>query len=157
MAIRAWLLLPVLLTACVQEATVPSMGDRVVELRVLPSAATLGPEEILTITASLTNTLDQTVVLGFNTTCQVLIYVRNDAGRIVTPEGGSHSCPGVSTQMTIPALATITREFLWTGRGEFGTGATGPRLPAGRYFVSATLNATNYSTVGFAVLVTLTD
>lgn len=153
---RALLLLAPLFLACSNEPTVPGIGEQLIELRVSPAPTTLAPGQSTTITATLTNTLDEEVLLIFPTTCQILVYVRNETGRVVAPEAG-HNCPRVPSQLGIPALGTVTRTIVWDGRGEFGTGGTTARLPAGKYFVSARLEADNYRTVGFPVLVTLVD
>lgn len=152
-------LIPVLVgaaVACSNEADIPSLGEQVIELRVAPSLTTLQPGDSTLITATLTNTLDEDVLLVFSTTCQILVYVSNETGRVVTPAAG-HNCPGIPSQLPIPALGTVTRLVTWDGRAEFGTSGGAPRLPAGKYYVSAQLDAANYRTVGFPVLVTLVD
>lgn len=150
------LLLFAAVVACSDEATVPALGEQLIELRVSPAPTSLAPGQSTTITATLTNTLDEDVLLIFPSTCQILVYVRDAMGRVVTPAAG-HNCPRVVSQLGIPALGTVTRTVTWDGRGEFGTGGTTARLPAGKYYVSARLEADNYRTVGFPVLVTLVD
>ena len=57
---------------------------------------------------------------------------------------------------TFPANGVITRKFVWTGRTDFiPTSATTTPLPAGTYYVSAAINALNYSTIAPAVKVDL--
>lgn len=143
--------------ACVEEPSIPKLGDQGIELTVTPSAFLLHAGEIDTITVTITNHVAEQVRLIFPTTCPVRPYIRDDAGRTRVPADGIHNCPPIQSQLLIPAGGTVTRVFYWTGGTQFDALPPSPRLPAGRYYVSATLDAEGFSTVGFPVLITLVD
>lgn len=144
--------------ACVEEPSIPKLGDQGIEVTVTPSAFLLHAGEIDTITVTITNHVAEQVSLVFPSTCPVRPYIRDADGRIQVPEGGVHSnCPPIQSQLLIPAGGAVTREFYWTGGTQFDALPASPRLPAGRYYVSANLDAEGFSTLGFAVLITLVD
>ena len=144
--------------ACVEEPSIPKLGDQGIEVTVAPSAFLLHAGEIDTITVTITNHVAEQVRLIFPTTCAVRPYIRDEGGRIKVPEDGVHSdCPPIQSQLLIPAGGAVTQEFYWTGGSQFDALPASPRLPAGRYYVSANLDAEGFSTVGFAVLITLVD
>lgn len=142
--------------ACVEEPTIPRLGDQPVQVTLTTSHSVLGPGEVLTITATITNTLSEEVTLVFPTLCEVRVFVRDDRGAIVAPDKGVHNCPEITTQLNINAGGTVVREFAWAGGAQLDGAPPLPRLPAGQYFISATLDAVGYSTIAFAVIVTLT-
>lgn len=144
--------------ACVEEPTIPKLGDPAIEVSVTPSTFVLNPGEIDTISVTITNNVAEQIRLIFPTTCPVHPYIRDADGRVQVPAGGVHNdCPPIQSQLLIPAGGTVTREFYWTGGVQFDALPASPRLPAGRYYVSANLDADGFSTVGFAVLITLVD
>lgn len=144
--------------ACVEGPSIPKLGDEGIEVTVTPSSFVLHTGEIDTITVTITNHVAEQIRLIFPTTCPVRPYIRDGDGRIQVPEGGVHNnCPPIQSQLLIPAGGTVTREFYWTGGTQFDALPPSPRLPAGRYYVSANLDAEGFSTVGFAVLITLVD
>ncbi|HSA56344.1 MAG TPA: hypothetical protein VLE53_11615 [Gemmatimonadaceae bacterium] len=158
----ARLLLPTALVtsalgACVEEPTIPALRDQAIELTVTPSSFVLRTGEIDTITVTITNRLAEQVRLVFPTTCPVRLAIRDADARLRVPEGGVYDCPAIQSQLLIPPGGAITEEFYWTGGTQFDALPPSPRLPAGRYYASARLEAAGYSTVGFAVLITLVD
>jgi len=156
MTTRPFIPLALLVTmACVQEATIPKIGEQVIELTIAVSHGELAPGQVDTITVSATNHLEQNVRLVFPTTCQILVYIRNRTSRLVVPEGGSYDCIPVPSQIVFPAMGTVNRQFIWQGGSDFVPPGTAARLPAGDYFVTATMNAQGYSTSAFAVRITL--
>lgn len=142
--------------ACVEEPTIPRLGDKPIQLSLTTSSAVLGPGEVITITVTITNTLSEPATLVFPTLCEVRVFIRDERGNLMVPDDGVHDCPPLTTQLNLPPQGTVTREFTWSGAGQLNTPPTEPRLPPGQYFVSATLDAVDYSTVAFAVTVTLT-
>lgn len=150
------LLLLLSAAACVEEPNIPRLGDKPIQLTLSTSSSVLGPGEVITITAHITNTLSEPASLLFPTLCEVRVFIRDDRGTLVVPENGTHDCPNISTQLNLQPQGTVTREFTWSGGGQLNSPSTATRLPPGQYFVSATLDAVDYSTVAFAVTVTLT-
>lgn len=152
-------LAPLLLSAigCVQETTIPRLGDKPVTISITTSSSVLRTGESLTISVHIVNTLSEPVQLAFPTLCQVRVFIRNDRGNLVVPADGAHDCPTISSQLTLDAGDSTIREFPWSGGPELDGAAPAQRLPAGRYYITANLDAAGYSTVAFAVLVNIVD
>lgn len=148
--------LAALTLGCQQEPTVPRIGTPIIALTMSfrTTSFQVGRPDTITVTA--TSSFDQAARLLFNTDCQILLTIRNVAGDAVVPPNGRHTCLQLATSLVIPANGTVTRRFVWAGRTEFIPPGSSVALPAGSYFVSASLNATNYSTFAPAVRVELT-
>lgn len=131
---------------CIQDPSVPKLGDDPVTLTLQLSTLSLQPGTPDTIIATVTNTLDQGVRLDFSGLCQVFVDVRNQAGDIVTPRGGRPECLPVPSVLLLAAGGTQQFMVVWTGGFKFSPPDTPEKVPAGAYFVSAQLIANGYST-----------
>jgi hypothetical protein len=142
-------------TSCVEEATVPKIGEQPIELKVAVSASTIRVGEVDTITVTATSLFDEPVRLVFPTMCQIRAYVRNATGRVVVP-GAGYSCLEVPSQIIFQPRGVVTRLFIWHGASEFTPPGSGAPLPPGDYYVTAEMAADEYSTAAFAVRITVT-
>lgn len=152
--------LPVLLCAalaCVQEPSIPKIGDQPIELKVSASLLQVRRGDVDTIRVTATNHLTSQVRLVFPTTCQIRVYIRDVRGRVMVPENGEHACVPVNSQITFPASGTVVREFVWRGGSQFVPPGSTATLPAGVYYVTAEMAADIYGTIAFAVRITLID
>lgn len=141
-------------SACVQDPTIPSFGDQAIDLRIAISRQIIRVGEVDTITITATSNLDQTARIVFPSTCQMLIYIRNASGRVSAPENGLYDCVPVPSQLVLAAKASASQKYVWAGFAQLGpTGTTS--LPVGDYYISGRIDAQNYSTVAFAVRVTI--
>ena len=133
-------------TGCSQEPTIPKLDDEPVTMTIAASTRnfTLGKED--TIRVTITNFLDQVARLGFGSSCQVDVYIRSLEGVIVLPSGGRPLCLPGNTTLDIPAQGSITRSFVWDGRDSFVPTISTAFVQPGTYFISAEINALNYST-----------
>jgi hypothetical protein len=113
----------------------------------------LEPGETTTITVTLTNTLDQEVQLTFPTSCQALVFIRNSAGRVVTPENGTWECASVPSSLVLATGETATYNMQWGGGIEFGPAGTSTRVPPGSYLASAELRADGYHAIAFPITI----
>jgi hypothetical protein len=147
--------LVLLTTACVQDPTIPKLGDRAIELRVQVSTQQLAVGQADTISINAINHLADQARILFNTTCQILVYIRTKTGAAVLPAGGDYECIPVPSQLVIPGNGMVTQKFIWKGGTAFDPPGSPTRLPAGDYFVSAIMNADGFSVPGFAVKITL--
>lgn len=157
-AMRSRLLIVALAAAalsCAQSPTVPKTGDQPITLSLALSATelTLGTPDTITVTA--TNTFTQTATLLFNSDCQILVTIRSLSGAVVVPPNNVRTCSSLGTSLDIPASSSIVRRFVWTGATDLTPPGSATALPAGSYFVSAAINAANYSTFAPAVRVEL--
>jgi len=155
MILRPLIPIAFLATACVQDPTIPKLGDRAIELRVRVSTQQLAAGQSDTISINAINHLPDQVRILFNSTCQILVYIRTKTGDAVVPEGGDYDCIPVPSQLVIPGNGTVTQKFIWKGGTAFDPPGSPTRLPAGDYFVTATMDADGFSVLGFAVKVTL--
>jgi len=141
---------------CQQEPTVPTLGEEPIRLTMSFNTTSFRVGRRDTITVTATSFLPEPARLTFDTDCQILVTIRSTSGEAVVPPNGRPTCVPVATVLDIPAEGTVVRRFIWSGAAAFiPPGSTAP-LPAGSYFVSASLNATNYSTFAPAVRVQLT-
>jgi hypothetical protein len=155
MIFRPFIPLALLATACVQDPTIPKLGNRTIELRVQVSTQQLAQGQADTISIVAVNHLPDQVRILFNSTCQILVYVRTKAGEAVIPESGEYECIPVASQMVIAGNGTVTKTFIWKGGTAFDPPGSPTRLPPGDYFVSANMDADGFSVPAFAVKVTL--
>lgn len=147
---RARFLLPVVALAtlsCQQEPTIPKVKLDPVSITLSVSTQAMRAGDADTIRVVVTNNYDGNVRLFFPTLCQVFITVRSQAGVIVTPRDGRPGCLPTGSQLTLPLGGTRTFTSIWTGGYDFKPPDTSTKVPAGTYFVSATLIASGYSTV----------
>ena len=123
--------LALLSAACVEEASVPTLPEQALPLRITASAGQLGPAEAITFRVTLTNPFDEVVRLAFPTSCQMLVFVRTAGGRVVTPENGTYQCAAVPSLLTIRANDSVSTMVTWRGGSEFVPPGSVTRLPAG--------------------------
>jgi len=141
--------------ACVEEATLEPFPEQVIPAAITASDTDLDPGENTTLTVTLTNTLDQQVRLDFPTQCQALIFIRNAAGRVFTPQNGVYQCATVPSTFSIDVGKTKTFENQWGGGIAFGPAGTSQRVPPGSYYAYAELRANNYHAIAFPILITV--
>jgi hypothetical protein len=142
-----------LTASCVEEAPVTPYPEQIIPATITTSDNDLAPGETTTLTVSLTNTLEEEVQLTFPTTCQALVFVRNAAGRVLTPENGNYSCATVPSLVTLAAGATKTYTLQWGGGVAFGPAGTSTRVPPGTYYAWAELRADNYYAIAFPITI----
>ena len=141
--------------SCQQSPVVPVIEPDPVEIRVTVSDSILAFGEIDTIKVIVNNTLDFVVRLAFSTQCQDKLLIRTTTGNIVVPPSGTFQCAPVNSQLSLPANDSIVRTYYWTGGQTLYPPDPADKLPIGRYFVSASLQATNYSVEAFPVAIRL--
>lgn len=140
---------------CVQDPVIPKARVDPIVLSIAVSTTTFRQGKPDTIRVTATSSFTQPVVLLFNNDCQILVTIRSAAGLPVVPPNGQPTCIPVVSQLRIPAEGSVTQQFVWTGLDRFlPTGST-TLLPPGTYFISAAINATNYSTFAPALKVEL--
>ena len=149
---RTWsLFLPILtilaVLGCVQDPTVPKIGEDPVAITLTVSTQTLKLGAADTIKVVVKNAFGSAVRLTFPSSCQVFVTIRSLAGDIVTPRDGRPQCTPVSSQLTLPLNGTQTFTTVWTGGFDFKPPDTNAKVPPGTYFVSAQLIANGYSTL----------
>lgn len=142
-----------LVAGCVEKASPPAFPEQVIPAQITASDSDLQPGESTTLTVTLTNTLEQEVILAFPTSCQALVFIRNEAGRVTTPEGGTYECASVPSLLTIPIGGTATFNLEWGGGIEFGPAGSSTRVPPGTYFASAELRADGYHAIAFPITI----
>jgi hypothetical protein len=142
--------------ACTQTPVVPIIEAPPVELNIKVSDSVLVFGKVDTIRVIIKNTLTVVARLAFSTQCQDRVFIRNLSGTVVLPTTGNYVCAPVVSQLNIPAKDSIIRTYFWTGGPGFFPPDPSAKFPAGRYFVSATLQATNYSVDAYPVGIRLT-
>jgi hypothetical protein len=130
---------------CQQEPTIPKIVPGPVTLSIAASTSTLTVGNPDTIRVIASNSLQQTAVLDFESTCTIVLTIRNEAGAAVISQSPL-GCIRVPTRVSIPARGSITRTFVWTGGYELAPPDTPNKVPPGAYYASASLSARNYST-----------
>ncbi len=141
--------------ACVQQSTVPKAPEQTFGLQIRVSSSQLAPGATDTITVSAMNpTADQVRIL-FPTSCQIEVFIRNTTSQTVVPPGGRYDCVPIPSQMVLPSNGTVEQIFVWKGGSAFYPPGSAQRLPAGDYFISATMVAQGVNSVAFAVKVSL--
>lgn len=141
---------------CNQAPTVPKIGPQPIELSMTFNTTNFQVGRRDTITVTATSLLDGTAQLLFDSDCQIVLTIRSTAGAAVVPPNGRQTCKPLATSLEIPALGSVSRTFVWSGNSQLIPPGGGNPLPAGSYFVSASIDATNYSTFAPAVRVELT-
>jgi hypothetical protein len=149
----AGLPLILVLAACVEEAPIEPFPEQIIPATIVATDHDLAAGETTTLTVTLTNTLDQAVRLSFPTSCQALVFIRNSAGRVMTPENGTYECAAVPSSFTIDTGKTKTFDQQWGGGIEFGPPGTSARVPPGSYYASAELRANGYHAIAFPILI----
>jgi hypothetical protein len=144
-------LLLLLGAACVEQPPVQPLPEQIIPTNITASDRDLQPGENTTLTVTITNTLDEEVELVFPTQCQALFFIRNAAGRVMTPENGTHQCATVPSLLVIAAGAAKTFTMQWGGGVEFGAAGTSTRVPPGSYYAWAELRADNYHAIAFPI------
>ena len=141
------------LAACVEEAAVEPFPEQIIPATIEATDLDLAAGETTTLTVTLTNTLDELVRLNFPTSCQALVFIRNAAGRVMTPENGTYECAAVPSSFTIEAGKSKTFNQQWGGGIEFGPPGSSTRVPPGSYYASAELRANGYHAIAFPILI----
>jgi hypothetical protein len=140
-------------TACVEEAPVTPFPAQVIPAFISATDRDLEDGETSTLTVSLTNTLDEEARLTFPTSCQAIVFIRNDRGRVTTPESGNYLCASVPSALTLAAGETKSFNTQWGGGIEFGPAGTSARVPAGSYYASGEMRADGYHAIAFPILI----
>ncbi|NUQ12552.1 MAG: hypothetical protein HUU26_09560 [Gemmatimonadaceae bacterium] len=146
-------LLAALAVGCVEGGDIPSAPEQVFPTTITASDQELEPGESTTLTVHVANPLDGAVRLTFPTSCQALIIVRNQQGRITTPPNGEYQCASVPSQLFIAAGDTARFTVVWAGGVQFGAPGTSERVPPGNYFASAELRAAGVTAIAFPILI----
>lgn len=147
--------LAIVASACVQDPVIPRLGDQPILLTLAVSTIDMKVGRPDTIRVTATNTFDQGARLIFENDCQLVVTIRNALGAAVVPPNGVHTCLPVPSALDIPAGGSVARTFLWQGGTNFLPTISQTFLPPGTYFISAAINATNYSTIAPAIRVEL--
>lgn len=144
--------------ACVQEPTVPKVGQDPVSISLTVSSQSLKIGQPDTFKVVVRNNLASGVRLFFRTQCQVLFTVRALDGSVVTPRQGRPECIAATSQLGLAPGASQTFTTVWRGGFRFAPNdSTGERVPSGAYFASATLDAIGYTVVAPAFKISLTQ
>ena len=141
---------------CAQDPVIPTIGEEPIVLSLGFSTKTFRVGKPDTISVIATSALTSAALVAYGTDCRFLVTIRSATGQVVVPPNGQRLCiPLVSPVVdTFPPNGVITRRFVWTGRSDFvPSGTTTTALPAGTYYISAAINALNYSTIAPAVKV----
>lgn len=146
-------LLLLLSAACVEQPPVQPLPEQIIPTQITATDRDLQPGENTTLTVTITNTLEEEVQLIFSTQCQALIFIRNAAGRVLTPENGHYDCASVPSLLTLAAGAVKTYTMQWGGGVQFGPAGTSTRVPPGSYYASAELRADNYHAIAFPITI----
>ena len=146
-------LILLLSVACVEEAQVSPVPEQINPAQITSTDRDLQPGETTTLTVTLTNTLEEQVQLVFPTSCQALIYIRNQAGRVLSPDGGKYECAAVPSLLTLPPGSVKSYNVEWGGGIEFGPAGTSTRLAAGSYFAWAEMRADNYHAIACPITI----
>lgn len=143
----------VLFAGCVEEAPEAPFPEQIIPATITASDRDLEPGETTTLTVKLTNTLEQEVQLAFPTSCQALVFIRNSAGRVTTPENGTYECVAIPSLIAIPIGGSVSYNVQWGGGIEFGPAGTSLRVPSGTYFASAEFRADGYHAIAFPITI----
>jgi hypothetical protein len=146
--------LSIAVAGCVEKADIPVAPVQILSMQVSASPRDLPRGESMTLTVTLTNTLDETVRLSFPTTCQVVLFIRDSGNRVVARHR-TDDCATVPSLITLHAGQSATFTFVWSGESELGPPGSGSPLPAGNYYASAEMEADGYTGIAFPLLVTL--
>ena len=146
------LLLPAV-AACVEEATITPFPQQVIPTTITTSDTDLQPGETATLTISITNTLEEQVQMTFPTSCQAVVFIRNDNGRVTTPPNGQYLCAAVPSSLILAPGETKTFTREWGGGVDFGAAGTSERVPAGSYYASGELRSDGYLAIAFPILI----
>jgi hypothetical protein len=142
----------VAIAACQSSPTIPKLSAAPVDLvlRVSDSVFVLGGRAD-TISVIVRNNLAESVRLSFATLCQVQLFIRTQKGAVVLPATGKYSCSPVPSQISVAPSDSVVQQYIWTGGQSFVPPDPAQKLPPGVYFVTALMQATNYSTTAFPV------
>ena len=146
-------LLLLLGAACVEQPPAAPLPEQIIPAQITATDRDLQPGENTTLTVTLTNTLEEEVQLVFPTQCQALIFIRNTAGRVLTPENGDYDCADVPSLLTLAAGASKSYTVQWGGGIAFGPAGSSTRVPAGSYYAWAELRADNYHAIAFPITI----
>lgn len=97
------------------------------------------PGEPARIVAVLTNNSADSVLLRFENSCQLLVYLKDGEGTAVVPYDGRWMCLDVRTSLALAPDESTRQALSWTGRRRLYD-EDSPPLPAGEYTAYVTLN-----------------
>lgn len=117
------------------------VGNTVVRLELSASHSEIRAGSPDTLRVRLTNEGRSSVVLHFNSSCQILPYISDADGTIVLPHSGGWGCLAVLTEIRLLPGQSVRNEFVWTGSTSFGSEMPLRPLPAGTYFASIVVPA----------------
>ncbi len=141
--------------ACVQDPVIPKASVDPIVLSISLSTTTFRQGKADTIRVTATSSFTQPVVLVYENDCQILVTIRSAAGTPVVPPNGQPTCVPLPSQLRIPAEGSVTQSFVWTGLDRLLPTASTTLLPTGTYYISAAIDAANYSTFAPALKVEL--
>ena len=134
------------LVDCSQDPTIPKLAEQPIALTITMTSTTFRLGKVDTIRVTVKNSFSENARIFFNSSCQIVVTIRNSAGTAVVPGTGRAGCITVSSTLSIPANSSITQLFVWNGATEFIPPGSATPLVPGTYYVSATMEGTNYST-----------
>ena len=126
--------------ACSARVTGPSDPESVLRLTVSQNPTFVGGMAVFSIRVE--NISNSTVNLTFPSSCQVLPYFADRAGRAVTPVGGGFACLTVITQQSLRAGASFSQTF--TVKPGTAPDASAIVVPPGEYTIRGRLEDTVY-------------
>lgn len=144
---RSLILTAMIFLGCQSDPVVPKVQQDPVSIQMTVSTQSLKIGDPDTIRVTIRNNLTQAVRLIFDSSCQVFVTIRSQAGDVVTPRDGRPSCLPVQTQLILQPNGTSVVTSIWTGGYDFKPPDTQEKVPAGAYFVSAQLIALGYTTL----------
>lgn len=142
---------------CSQSPTIPKIGDQPITLTITASSRSFKLGTPDTLRVSISSSLTTTARLTYANDCQLEMFVRDAKGKIVIPAGGKSVCAPVATTLDIPAGGSVVKVFIWNGGTAFLPTVTSDQVAPGSYYISAEINALNYSTVLPALKVDVTS
>jgi hypothetical protein len=144
-----------LTAGCVQDPVIPKVADDPIVLSISLSTTTFRRGKADTIRVTATSSFTEAVTLVYQNDCQFLVTIRSAAGTPVVPPNGQFSCTPIPSQLRIPAAGSVTQAFVWAGGDRLLPTASTTLLPPGTYYISAAIDAANYSTFAPALKVEL--
>ena len=141
----------VLAGACSTKVTGPGPGGAPVKVTVSQNPTFVGGMAVFSVQVE--NISDSVVNLTFPSSCQILPYFTDRAGRVVTPVGGGFACLTVITQQTLRPGASFSRSF--TIKPGTTPDMQAIVLPAGDYVIRGRLEDTVYKLESDPLMFTL--
>ncbi len=117
---------------------IDSIGQLRLDVEIADNSIELG--DSLALTMRLRNLSDESVRLGFGSSCQMMPYVETAGGETVHPGGGAWACAAVLTQLDVPARGEVVRT-IHVRSAASDTGTLRSPLRRGRYRAYAELES----------------